>query len=132
MTKWMVAAAWAGITAVAACSSPAEDARPATAAPSRVASGSAAACDGSFQITNASPRVVMRLFFKDSALSGWGSDKLGQNMLNPRESLTFRTDSPGAYDFRVLWQDGRSVEYRRANICTATPITISNTGLNVR
>jgi hypothetical protein len=89
-----------------------------------------AVCDGNFRIANASTRVVQRVFWRDSALTGWGSDQLRLATLDPGRTATFQASTPGVYDIRILWADGRPAERRRINICSGEQVTIGNFGIN--
>jgi hypothetical protein len=124
MTKWFLALA--GAAALAACSSEPPDDRP--------ASGTAArpSCDGTLRVTNSGTRIVSQVFFADSALSSFGRDRLGNDMLGPGQSRDFRADSPGPHDFRIVRQDRTTSDLRRANICTNTQIVITNFGIERR
>lgn len=123
MTKWFLAAA--GAIALAACSSEPPDDRPAPTA-------ARPSCDGSMRVTNSTAQPVRQLHFADSALASFGRDKLGNTMLAPGETREFRTDGPGPHDFRIVRQDGSTSDLRRANICTNTPIVITNFGIERR
>jgi hypothetical protein len=124
MTKWFLALA--GAAALAACSSEPPDDRTAGAARARPA------CDGTLRVTNSGTRQVHQVFFADSALSSFGRDRLGNDVLGPGQWRDLRADSPGAHDFRIVRQDRTVLELRRANICTSTQIVITNFGIEVR
>jgi hypothetical protein len=125
MTKWFLALA--GAAALAACSSEPPDDRTATG-PAQARP----ACDGTLRVTNSSTRQVHQVFFADSALSSFGRDKLGTDILGPGQWRDFRADSPGRHDFRIVRQDRTTSELRRANICTNTQIVITNFGIEAR
>ncbi|MEI6158651.1 MAG: hypothetical protein WCP77_02360 [Roseococcus sp.] len=118
--------ALAALLGLAACAAeppePAATARPAPAAN--------AACDGSFRVTNNSSRPVNRIFWRDSALTAWGFDQLGLNLLEPSRTTNFRVRTPGLYDIRILWADGRALERRNINICSGQVVTIGNFAIN--
>lgn len=88
-----------------------------------------AACDTSFRVVNASSGTVERLYFSHSSLGGWGNDQLGTSVLPPGRSAGYRAANAGNYDFRVVWSNGRASELRRVNICAASTITVTNSGL---
>ncbi|PWS35552.1 hypothetical protein DFH01_18310 [Falsiroseomonas bella] len=87
------------------------------------------ACDTSFAVTNQSSGTVAQLFFSHSSQSGWGADQLGQSVLPPGRFVNYRAANTGAYDFRVVWTNGRAAELRGVNICRASRITVTNNGL---
>ena len=118
----MRALALALLPLLAACAAEAPEPR-ATAA-------RAAACDGNFRVANTSTRVVQRVFWRDSALTGWGSDQLRMATLDPGRTAPFQVSTPGVYDIRILWADGRPAERRRINICSGDQVTIGNFGIN--
>lgn len=115
MRRWLALAALVGLAACAA------DPPPAPSAPR-----AAAACDGNFRITNAASRPVQRIFWRDSALTAWGSDQLRLDVLDPGRSAPFRVATPGLYDIRILFPDGRALERRNINICSGQVVTIGN------
>lgn len=86
-------------------------------------------CDTSFRVVNASSGTVERLYFSHSSLGGWGNDQLGQNVLPPGRSVSYRAANTGSYDFRVVWTNGRAAELMRVNVCAASQITVTNAGL---
>lgn len=76
--------------------------------------------------------TVMQLFFSHSNLSSWGVDQLGANVLPPRRVATYRANNAGNYDFRIVWSNGRAAELRRVNICAASQIVVTNSGMFAR
>ena len=89
-----------------------------------------ASCDTSFRVINNSSAVVERLFFSSANQNGWGNDQLGDAVLAPGRSQGYRAANPGAYDFRVVWANGRAAELRGVNICAASNIIVTNSGLS--
>ncbi|MBY0336354.1 MAG: hypothetical protein K2X11_07060 [Acetobacteraceae bacterium] len=89
----------------------------------------AVACDTRFRVVNNSSATVAQLFFSHSSLAGWGADQLGANVLPPGRVANYRAANAGNYDFRVVWSNGRAAELMRVNICAASQITITNSGL---
>jgi hypothetical protein len=87
------------------------------------------ACDTSFTVVNNSSATVRELYFSHSSLSGWGNDQLGRNMLPPGRALSYRAANTGNYDFRVVWTNGRTAQLMRVNVCAASRITVTNSGL---
>jgi hypothetical protein len=87
------------------------------------------ACDTSFRVVNNSSLTVGQLFFSHSSLGGWGNDQLGSSVLPPGRFVNYRAANAGAYDFRVVWTNGRAAELRGVNICRASRVTVTNSGL---
>ena len=87
-------------------------------------------CNTAFRVINQSSGTVERLYFSHSSLGGWGTDQLGQNVLPPGRTTSFRAANTGYYDFRVVWQNGRSAELRQINVCAASNIYVTNRGLS--
>jgi hypothetical protein len=86
-------------------------------------------CDTRFTVVNRSSATVEQLYFSHASMRGWGDDQLGQNILQSGNSTSFRAANEGAYDFRVVWTNGRSAELRGINVCVASTITITSSGL---
>jgi hypothetical protein len=86
-------------------------------------------CDTRFQVVNNSGLTVMQLFFSHASRNDWGVDQLGQNVLAPGRVWNFTAANAGAYDFRVVYQNGRAAELRRVDICRASRIVVTNQGL---
>ncbi|UPY37136.1 hypothetical protein [Sediminicoccus sp. KRV36] len=89
------------------------------------------ACDGSFRVTNASTRIISRIHLRDAALTNWGPDMLGQEVLSPGRTSTLRASAPGVYDMRLFWADRQAVERRRITICSGTQVSVGNFGINL-
>jgi len=87
------------------------------------------ACDTSFRVSNNSSGTVERLYFSHSSLGAWGNDQLGSSVLPPGRFVNYRAANAGAYDFRVVWTNGRAAEIRQVNVCRASRITITDRGL---
>jgi hypothetical protein len=87
-------------------------------------------CDTSFRVVNNSSGTVERLYFSHASQSGWGNDQLGDQVLPSGKSASYRAANTGAYDFRVVWANGRAAELRRIDICVASTITIHDSGLS--
>ena len=111
-----------------ACASEPPEPRPSTGP----AAARGPACEGSFLVTNNSSRIVSRLHLRDAALTNWGPDLLGRDVLAPGQGKTLRAPSPGVYDMRLLWADNQPSERRRITICTATPVSIGDFGISAR
>ena len=87
------------------------------------------ACDTRFQVVNNSSLTVMQLFFSHASLANWGVDQLGQSVLAPGRFVNYTANNAGQYDFRIVWQNGRAAELRRVDICRASRIVVTNSGL---
>lgn len=86
-------------------------------------------CNTAFRVVNNSSGTVGQLFFSHSSRSGWGVDQLGQSVLPPGRFVNYRAANTGAYDFRVVWTNGRAAEIRQVNVCRASQITVTDRGL---
>lgn len=86
-------------------------------------------CDTSFTVVNNSSATVERLYFSHASLGRWGNDQLGQSVLQPGRVASYRAANTGAYDFRVVWTNGRAAEIRGVDVCRASRITVTNSGL---
>lgn len=120
--KLLALLALTGAAAVAACA-PQTVYVPQPVAPMPIA------CDTRFQVVNNSSLTVMQLFFSHSSIDNWGVDQLGQNVLPPGRVWNYRAANAGAYDFRVIYANGRAAELRRVDICRASRIYVTNSGL---
>lgn len=89
----------------------------------------AVACDTRFQVVNNSSMTVMQLFFSHASINTWGADQLGANVLPPGRVWSYRANNAGEYDFRIVWSNGRAAELRRVNICVASRIIVTNSGM---
>jgi hypothetical protein len=89
-------------------------------------------CDTRFQVVNNSSLTVMQLFFSHASRNDWGVDQLGQNVLPPGRAWNYTAANAGAYDFRVVYANGRAAELRRVDICRASQIVVTNSGLFAR
>jgi len=87
-------------------------------------------CDTSFRVVNQSSGTVERLYFSHASFGSWGNDQLGQNVLPPGRSASYRAANTGYYDFRVVWQNGQASELRGVNVCQAGTILVTNRGLS--
>lgn len=101
-----------------------------TAQPSVAPRAAAPACDGSFRVTNNATRIASRILLRDAALTNWGPDLLGQQVLPPGGISNLRAPSPGIYDMRVIWADRQEMERRRLTICSGTQVSLGNFGIN--
>ncbi len=86
-------------------------------------------CDTSLRIVNTSSVTVLNLHYNPGPVADWGPDRLGQNVLRPAAVLNVRLAQARPYDFRIVWENGRSSELRNVDICRATQISITQVGL---
>ncbi len=86
-------------------------------------------CDSRFQVVNRSSLTVTQLFFSHASRNSWGVDQLGQRVLPPGRAWTYRASNAGAYDFRVIYANGRAAELRRVDVCRASRIVVTNSGM---
>lgn len=89
-------------------------------------------CDTRFQVLNNSSRTVLTLQYSHASLPGWGVDQLGQNVLRPGQVWNARAGNTGLYDFRIQWAGGGAAELRRVDICRASQIVVTNSGMFAR
>lgn len=125
MSPRLAAALLACALSLGACASEPPEPRPAASAATR-----GPACDGTLRVTNNSTRIISRLHLRDAALTNWGPDLLGQEVLAPGRTSNFRAPAPGIYDMRLLWADRQAAERRRITICSATPVSVGDFGIN--
>ncbi len=86
-------------------------------------------CDTSFTVTNASGRVVMEIYFSPTTQNSWGVDQLGTEVLAAGASKAFRPAVGGAYDFRVVLDNGANFERRGVDICAVSLITVTTAAI---
>jgi len=76
-----------------------------------------------FRLNNRGQQAINEIYVSSSAVSTWGSDRLGVNILAPGAS--FNVTLPAGQcmnDIRVIWADGTNVERRQVNTCNLTDI----------
>ena len=110
----------AGATLVGAC---VPDAR------QPVSGGARAGCDTSIRFENTSSLTVTNLYYNPGPVATWGPDRLGQNVLRPGASTSVRMSYARPYDFRVVWENGRSAELRNVDVCSVSRVSMTNAGL---
>jgi hypothetical protein len=124
--KLLAALAVSGAAAVSACA-------PQTVyVPQPVAVAPMPVCDTRFQVVNNSSRTVLTLQYSHASLASWGVDQLGQNVLRPGQVWNARAANAGLYDFRIQWMGGGAAELRRVDICRASQIVVTNSGMFAR
>ncbi|MBS7791171.1 hypothetical protein KTR66_14300 [Roseococcus sp. SDR] len=128
MSARLAAALLVSALTLGACATEPPEPRPATTA----AAPRGPACEGTLRVTNNSARIVSRLHLRDAALTNWGPDMLGRDVMAPGQSKTLRAPGPGVYDMRLLWADGQATERRRVTICTETPVSVGDFGITAR
>jgi hypothetical protein len=107
---------------LAACSPP-------PSAPTIAEAPARGGCESELHVVNASSRTVDRVFLARLSLEGWGTDRLGQDVLRPGRSVRYRGTAPGAQDLRVIWADGRAAELRHIDPCATGTIRVEDHGL---
>lgn len=82
--------------------------------------------DPSFRLNNRTGTTINEIYVSSSAVSSWGNDRLGQNVLNSGQTLTIRLpDGQCMNDIRVVYANGRSQEWRQQNTCNITDFNIN-------
>lgn len=123
--KFLALLALAGAGAVAGCA-------PQTVYVPAPVAVAPAVCDTRFQVVNNSSRTVLTLQYSHASRNDWGPDQLGQNVLAPGRVWNARAANTGLYDFRITWLGGGAAELRRVDICRASQIVVTNSGLYAR
>jgi hypothetical protein len=76
----------------------------------------------SFNFINRSGQTIRELYISLSSQSNWGQDRLGNNVMNPGQSIW--VDLPGggscAADIRVVYMNGAAAERRGIETCSRT------------
>lgn len=97
------------------------------------AAGAARAqCDTTFTLENRSGIQINELYFSSSRNSEWGNDRLGQNVLAAGASVRYQPRPGGAYDFRVVFANGRAVERRNVDLCSVSTVTVTAQGISAQ
>ena len=89
-------------------------------------------CDTSFTLANRSGRQVNEIYFSSSRNNNWGNDRLGQNVLANGASLQYRPSPGGAYDFRIVFENGAALESRNVDLCTVSTVTVTAQGISAQ
>lgn len=90
-------------------------------------------CDTRFTLRNNSGAQVNEFYFGPSANANWGRDRLGENVLPPGRSMSFTPGGRGGnYDFKLVWANGETAEVMRVNICEASDIVATRSGIEAR
>lgn len=81
--------------------------------------------DPSFRLNNRSGQTIMEVYVSSSAVTAWGPDRLGSNVLNSGQTLTIRLPMGQCVnDIRIVMAGGRSLERRQVNTCAITDYNI--------
>lgn len=102
----------------------------AIAAVTAMASPAFAQCDTSFTLVNASGTTINELYFSSANSSNWGNDRLGSNVLPAGRQASYQPRPGGRYDFRVVFDNGRSVERRGIDLCSVSTVTVRGNGIS--
>ncbi len=100
-------------------------ARPAPATASATPGGKPAD-DPSFRLVNRGQVPVAELFATPAGTGSWGRNRLDQGKLAPQEARLFRLPRGGecSYDLRVVFEGGRALERKGANLCRITDLPV--------
>ena len=71
-------------------------------------------------------------YYGSSQNPNWGRDLLGTGVLPNGAAMNFQSRFAGAHDFKVVWANGQTAELMRINICAASEIIATPTGLMAR
>jgi hypothetical protein len=81
--------------------------------------------DPSFRLNNRSGQTIMEVYVSSSAVSNWGGDRLGSEVLATGRTLVIRLPAGQCVnDIRIVMQNGRSLERRQVNTCAITDYNI--------
>ena len=74
----------------------------------------------SFNFVNGTGATIREVYVSLSTEGGWGSDRLGANVLQPGQRLAVNLPATGVctVDMRVVYMDGRGAERRRVETCS--------------
>jgi hypothetical protein len=89
---------------------------------------SASADQRDFTLRNSSSTTVTRVYISPNAADRWGPDQLGDAVVRPGSSFTFRfADGVGRgtcrWDLRIVAGDGSSTVQSNVNLCTTSTVT---------
>jgi hypothetical protein len=85
-------------------------------------------------IVNRSGVTIREFYMTDVDTRGWGDDRLGQEVVEPGDSLrvvpTPRQRSRGycQFDMKVVFANDRTVERRGVNLCSTSNLVCTSTG----
>ncbi len=89
-------------------------------------------CDTRFDLINRSGAQVNEFYFGSSSNRNWGPDRLGDGVLSSGQSRRFQPRTTGMMDFKVVWENGESAEVRQVDICSASEVVATRSGITVR
>jgi hypothetical protein len=84
-------------------------------------------------IVNRTGVTIREFYMTDVDTRGWGDDRLGQNVIEPRNSLrvvpTPRQRARGycQFDMKVVFANERTVERRGVNLCSTSNLVCGST-----
>jgi hypothetical protein len=81
--------------------------------------------DPSFNFINQSGQTIRELYISLSSQSNWGQDRLGNNVMNPGQSIWVSLPTGGscASDIRVVYMNGAASERRGVETCSRNGVT---------
>jgi hypothetical protein len=85
-------------------------------------------------IVNRTGVTIREFYMTDVDTRGWGDDRLGQDVVEPGDSLrvvpTPRQRSRGycQYDMKIVFANERTVERRGVNLCSTSNLVCTSTG----
>lgn len=89
--------------------------------------GRAQAEDHAFRLTNHGSVVVREVRVRAVAAESWGEDLLGDEVLHDGQTMMVRLPlGQCANDIRLVFEDGRSVDWRNVDTCRLTDVTIAD------
>jgi len=87
--------------------------------------GGKPADDPSFRLVNRGQQPIAELFATPAGTGTWGRNRLDQGALAPQEARLFRLPRGAcAYDLRVVFEGGRALERKGANLCRLTDLPV--------
>ena len=90
-----------------------------------VAGAASAQPNPSFYLVNRSSSPINQVFATPSGVPSWGSDRLGDDIVDPARVYPLRLPADGhcIYDLRVVYADGHADERRNLNTCALDNIS---------
>ena len=81
--------------------------------------------DPSFNFINQSGQTIRELYISLSSQSNWGQDRLGNNVMNPGQSIWINLPPGGSCnsDIRVVYMNGSANERRNIETCNRNGVT---------
>ncbi|CAN1535019.1 hypothetical protein MCEMIH16_01550 [Caulobacteraceae bacterium] len=82
--------------------------------------GMASAEDRRVRIINETRHIIVRFYASNVNASGWEEDILGEDVLQPGQSVTVNIDDGSGYclyDFKAVFDDGDSLVRQRVDVC---------------